>query len=36
MKGTVINGVEEPYMSFFRVVTPQSKKVKKSDKQKDK
>lgn len=36
MKGTVINGVEEPYMSFFRVVTPQSKKVKTSDKQKDK
>ena len=36
MVSTNFDGVREPYMAFFRVVAPQSKKVKKSDKKKNK
>lgn len=36
MVSTNFDGVREPYMSIFRVVAPQSKKLKKSDKQKNK
>lgn len=36
MVSTNFDGVREPYMSIFRVVISKSKKVKKSDKQKNK